>query len=87
MSPTQVKSTYRKNAQFEEQTTTGILGTVPYKIVKVIEHRQAFINEGKSHRGAQFSVYTLASDSKEWVPVFSQKSREVLISFGFFTEN
>lgn len=84
MNPTQVKTTYNRNADAEEQITTGLLGSIPYKIIKRTDYGEVD-NKGGRPFGVKYFIY-VNNDQNQWVPASEQMSRQALISFNFIDE-
>jgi hypothetical protein len=80
MTPTHVKSTFRKNSNTEEKITTGFLGTVPYMIVRRTEYGAPDVHGGRHYTVKHF-VHT-KNEIEQWVPLSDLRGREVLVSFG-----
>lgn len=80
MNPTHVKSTFRKNSNVEEKITTGLLGSVPYMIVRRTEYSAPDARGGR-HFTVKHLVHT-KNEIEQWVPLSDLRGKEVLISFG-----
>jgi hypothetical protein len=85
MHPTEVKTTFAQNSNTEEQTTTGLLGSIWYKIIKRTDYGAPDRNGGRSFK-INYSIY-IQNDLRQWVPASEVRSREALISFGFIRED
>lgn len=84
MNPTEVKSTFNRNHNTEEQTTTGTLGTVPYMVVKRTDFAEPDRTGGRQYT-VRHSIY-IRNDENQWVAASEQRSREALIAFGFIRD-
>jgi hypothetical protein len=85
MNPTEVRSTFKRSPNAEEQTTTGLLGSLPYMIVKLTEYGAHDRRGGRSYT-IKHMIY-VKNDQMQWVAASEQRSKEALISFGFIQEN
>ena len=84
MNPTEVRTTFNRNDNAEEQTTTGLMGSVPYKIIKRTDY-EALDHTGGRHYTVRHSIY-VKNDQNNWVAASEQRSKEALLSFGFIKE-
>ena len=80
MTPTNVKSTFRKTANAEEKITTGLLGSIPYMIIRRTDY-QPPDQYGGRHFKVKHHVHT-KNEVGDWVPLSDLRGKEILVSFG-----